>query len=215
MICRVCDSTDLEPVVDLGQQPWCNHFLKPEEVGKEPFYPLRVVYCRRCTTAQLDYTVKKEIMFGDHTYLSGVTRSLSEHFRGVVQDVDRRLGPNGRARALFLLARGGRCSLVSSPHAIEEARRNIQLKHSVASEEFDSLVSELSVAAEATPLAVAWALEQSLPLEDAPILAAAVEAEADLLVTGDRSHFGRLYGRSLRGVRIAAPADALALVLSV
>ncbi len=46
MICRVCDSADLEPVVDLGQQPWCNHFLKPEEVGTEPFYPLRVVYCR-------------------------------------------------------------------------------------------------------------------------------------------------------------------------
>jgi SAM-dependent methyltransferase len=101
MICRVCDSTDLEPVVDLGMQPWCNHFLKPEEVGKEPFYPLRVVYCHQCSTAQLDYTVKKEIMFGDHTYLSGVTRSLSEHFRGVALDVDRRLGPNGRRKSVL------------------------------------------------------------------------------------------------------------------
>ncbi len=101
MLCRVCDNTDLEPVVDLGQQPWCNHFLKPEEVGTEPFYPLRVVYCRRCTTAQLDYTVKKEIMFGDHTYLSGVTRSLGEHFRGVALDVDQRLGPNGHTRSVL------------------------------------------------------------------------------------------------------------------
>ena len=91
MECRVCDSTDLETVVDLGQQPWCNHFLRPEEVGAEPFYPLRVVYCRRCSTAQLDYTVKKETMFGDHTYLSGVTRSLDEHFRAVAVEVDRRL----------------------------------------------------------------------------------------------------------------------------
>ena len=39
MICRVCDSTRLEPVLDLGEQPWCNHFLRPEEVGTEPFYP--------------------------------------------------------------------------------------------------------------------------------------------------------------------------------
>lgn len=90
MICRVCDSTHLELAVDLGQQPWCNHFLKPEEVGHEPFYPLRVVYCQQCSTVQLDYTVAKEIMFGDHTYLSGVTKSLSEHFRNVAGEIDER-----------------------------------------------------------------------------------------------------------------------------
>lgn len=88
MICRVCDAADLEPVIDLGQQPWCNHFLKPEEAGKEPFYPLRVVFCRECRAAQLDYTVAKEVMFGDHTYLSGITKSLSEHFRNVAREVD-------------------------------------------------------------------------------------------------------------------------------
>jgi SAM-dependent methyltransferase len=93
MKCRVCDSTDLERTIDLGDQPWCNHFLKADEVGREPVYPLRVVYCHRCSTAQLDYTVRKEIMFGDHTYLSGVTRSLSEHFRMVAREVNDRLGP--------------------------------------------------------------------------------------------------------------------------
>ncbi|MCF4967331.1 methyltransferase [Nostoc sp. CMAA1605] len=90
MQCRVCDSVNLELAIDLGSQPWCNHFLKPGEIGKEPFYPLRVLYCHDCGTVQLDYTVKKEIMFGDHTYLSGVTRSLSEHFRNVAEEVDSR-----------------------------------------------------------------------------------------------------------------------------
>lgn len=90
MKCRVCDSTNLELAIDLGSQPWCNHFLKKEEVGKEPFYPLHVLYCHDCATAQLDYTVPKEIMFGDHTYLSGVTRSLSEHFRAIAEEVDSR-----------------------------------------------------------------------------------------------------------------------------
>ncbi|MGK7929847.1 MAG: methyltransferase domain-containing protein [Microcystaceae cyanobacterium] len=90
MECRVCDSTDLELAIDLGQQPWCNHFLKPEEVGKEPYYPLRVLYCHQCGTVQLDYTVKKEIMFGDHTYLSGVTKSLSQHFKTVAEEIDQR-----------------------------------------------------------------------------------------------------------------------------
>ena len=90
MECRVCGGGDLEPVLDLGEQPWCNNFLKLEQIGKEPRYPLRLVYCLACHTSQLDFTVKKEVMFGDHTYLSGVTRSLSEHFKQVAADADRR-----------------------------------------------------------------------------------------------------------------------------
>jgi 2-polyprenyl-3-methyl-5-hydroxy-6-metoxy-1,4-benzoquinol methylase len=88
MVCRVCDSQDLDLVVDLGEQPWCNNFLRAEEVGKEPYYPLRLMYCNECSTTQLDYTVKKEIMFGDHTYLSGVTKSLNDHFENIAKDVD-------------------------------------------------------------------------------------------------------------------------------
>lgn len=88
MQCRVCDSERLELVFDLGLQPWGNHFLKPEEVGHEPFYPLRLLYCMNCSTTQLDYTVKKEVMFSEHTYLSGVTRSLNDHFQSVAEYVD-------------------------------------------------------------------------------------------------------------------------------
>ena len=101
MICRVCDSTNLEPVLDLGNQPWCNHFLKAEEVGREPVYPLRLVYCHGCTTTQLDYTVKKEVMFGDHTYLSGVTKSLSSHFRGVAEEIDRIVPAKSRKKTVL------------------------------------------------------------------------------------------------------------------
>src|SRR5437868_6436199 len=88
MNCRVCSSTDLDLVIDLGDQPWCNHFLTKEEVGHEPYYPLQVMYCNNCSTCQLSYTVKKEIMFGNHTYLSGVTKSLSDHFERMAIEVD-------------------------------------------------------------------------------------------------------------------------------
>ena len=101
MECRVCDSKHLELVIDLGDQPWCNHFLKAEEVGQEPFYPLKVVYCHDCSTAQLDYTVKKEIMFGDHTYLSGVTKSLSKHFEEVAQEIDHQFGSRWTQKAVL------------------------------------------------------------------------------------------------------------------
>ena len=94
MNCRVCDSTNMELAIDLGMHPWSNHFLKKEEVGKESFYPLRVVYCHDCATAQLDYTVPKETMFGDHTYLSGVTKSLGYHFRQIAEEADQRFFRN-------------------------------------------------------------------------------------------------------------------------
>lgn len=59
----------------------------------------------------------------------------------------------------------------------------------------------------------AWASEQGLPPKDAPILAAAVQARADLLVTGDSRDFGPFFGRTLRGVKVVTPAQALAAVL--
>jgi len=101
MICRVCDGTNLEHVLDLGNQPWCNHFLRPEEVGNEPTYPLRLVYCHGCSTTQLDYTVKKEIMFGDHTYLSGVTKSLSNHFKSIAEEIDKIIPGKSRKKTVL------------------------------------------------------------------------------------------------------------------
>jgi len=101
MTCRVCDGQKLQLVIDLGNQPWCNHFLSKDELGKEDFYPLRVVYCDDCSTAQLDYTVKKEIMFSDHTYLSGVTKSLSSHFKGIADEVQHRFNRKGEAKSIL------------------------------------------------------------------------------------------------------------------
>jgi len=88
--CRICGGSRLEPVIDLGVQPWANHFVRPEEAGTEPRYPLRVAHCGDCSLAQLDYTVPKEILFGHHTYLSGLTRTLTDHFAAVARDVDTR-----------------------------------------------------------------------------------------------------------------------------
>lgn len=87
MNCRVCSSHNLELALDLGKQPWGNHFLTKEQCGKEPYYPLRVVHCADCKTAQLDYTVPKETMFGDHTYRSGTTKMLQDHFREIAAEV--------------------------------------------------------------------------------------------------------------------------------
>jgi predicted nucleic acid-binding protein len=122
--------------------------------------------------------------------------------------------PDGRSAALFELARRRHCELVSSAFAIEEAARNLRKKHPDPAGDLERLTGVLAVQPEAKRADVAWAVQQGLPAEDAPILAAAVAAGVDLLVTGDRTHFGPLFGRSLRGVTIVLPADALARVLA-
>ena len=120
----------------------------------------------------------------------------------------------GRSAALVALARRGFCSLHTSPHALEEARRNLRLKlPEKEAAALETLLEAISVEGEASTPLVQWALEQGLPTKDAPILASAVATRADLLVTGDRKHFGPLYGASLRGVEIVTPAEALARLL--
>lgn len=123
------------------------------------------------------------------------------------------LSPDGRARALFDLASGARWTLCASPHAIAEAQRNLALKYPDRLAELEGLTARLSRTAEATPSMAEEAARHGPPPEDAPILAAAVQARADLLVTGDRTHFGHLYGKTVQGVEIVTPAETLARLL--
>jgi len=119
----------------------------------------------------------------------------------------------GRAQSLLLLARAGRCDLMVSAHALEEARRNLTRKSHSFDKRLADLLPMTEVVAEAPAPLVAWALEHGLPLKDAPILAAAVHANADILATGDLRDFGHLFGKSLHGVRILSLAKAIVAVL--
>ena len=85
--CRVCDETDFETILDLGDQPWGNGFIRPENVNLEKAHPLRLVFCNACSTSQLDFTIAKEEMFIDHTYLSGTTSTLQKHFKEIADNV--------------------------------------------------------------------------------------------------------------------------------
>jgi putative PIN family toxin of toxin-antitoxin system len=119
----------------------------------------------------------------------------------------------GRAQDLVALARADHCELLTSTHALEEARRNLQLKSRGFERRLAETLEQVTVVVEAPPALVEWAQQQGLPLKDAPILAAAVNARADLLVTGDRRDFGRLLGRELRGMQVVNPARALEIIL--
>jgi uncharacterized protein len=117
-------------------------------------------------------------------------------------------------RAFFEFAAAGGCELVSSPHAVEEARRNLASKRPERLPEMEALLREVEICAEASSARVAWAESMGLPAKDAPILAAAIESRCPILATGDRTDFRALFGRRLGGTLVLLPADALELLLA-
>jgi predicted nucleic acid-binding protein len=119
----------------------------------------------------------------------------------------------GSPRALFSVAAAGACQLLTSEYAAEEARRNIALKQPRAIAELADLLYGVALAAEPSVVSVSWATSLGLPAKDAPIMAAAVNARCHLLVTGDVTHFGALFGVRHRGTVVMRPADALAVLV--
>ena len=89
--------------------------------------------------------------------------------------------------------------LLTSAYAVEEARRNLDR------DEQRTLLDELLVRVRVVPESLEQ-LERARSLvteKDAPILAAAIGAQADVLVTGDIRHFGPLMERSDLPLRIS------------
>ena len=123
-------------------------------------------------------------------------------------------GTESPMRAFFHLAEAGICKLLASPFALDEARRNIARKHPAKTPDLEQLIAQIAVCREAGAEEVRWARSTGLPDKDAPILAAAVQAKADILVTGDRADFGILYGRNLQRVEVLPPRAALERILA-
>ncbi|MEA3639457.1 MAG: PIN domain-containing protein [Lamprobacter sp.] len=117
------------------------------------------------------------------------------------------------ALLLFDLASADRCTLVTSAFAWDEVHRNIALKCPQRAPILNALKEQLEDTPTPGASAIAEAAKHGLPDKDAPILAAAMVAEVDILVTGDRTHFGHLYGKGIAGLRVLSLREALASVL--
>jgi predicted nucleic acid-binding protein len=94
--------------------------------------------------------------------------------------------------------------LVTSPYAVEEARRNLDRPEQ--REELEKLVGRMEVL---TSSPAERRLTIDLPLKDRPILLAAIQSKASCLITGDFTHFGRYFGKKAEGVLILTPSDYL------
>jgi predicted nucleic acid-binding protein len=99
----------------------------------------------------------------------------------------------------LLLAQG---TPVTSDLALEESRRNLEVKWPGWSQDFATLSAHVEVVP-----SVRFELSVELADKDVPILCAAIQSACQVLVTGDKQHFGHLYGQTIEGVQIVSLAQ--------
>ena len=119
---------------------------------------------------------------------------------------------DGTVRQLLMLLEKSGHECCVDGYVIEEARRNLVAKAPDRVVVLDGLLSRMTTAGAQR---VDAALEASLPLpaKDRPVLSAAIRQRCAALVTGDRTHFGSLYGRTIRGVTIHSPRSLAGALL--
>lgn len=89
--CRVCGSSNLVTILDLGEQVLTGVFPK---IGEEiPTSPVKLVKCKgECGLTQLSHSVEPDVMYGlDYGYRSGLNKAMVNHLNNLVDDIIQRV----------------------------------------------------------------------------------------------------------------------------
>lgn len=105
---------------------------------------------------------------------------------------------SGIAQLVRLL--GEHHEVITSDYSWAEVRRNIYAKRPAWREGFDALAELMTVVSDSN-----GNVGVELPENDRPILATAQGTHCDYLVTGDRRHFGHLFGSKVANVKVLTP----------
>ena len=113
---------------------------------------------------------------------------------------------NGAVRSFLGLLKSLGHTLVADGYVVGEARRNLEVKFPTAVEDFVALIKQVEASPNVSgPLRLEIA--PGLPEKDRPVLAASIHHQCQVLLTGDKTHFGPLYGQTIEGVEIHSPAS--------
>ncbi|MDP2810040.1 MAG: PIN domain-containing protein [Rhodocyclaceae bacterium] len=118
----------------------------------------------------------------------------------------------GAVRQLLALCEAAGHALWADAYVFEEARRNLAANAPNGLPVLEAMAARIRIGG----LIASSALlpdTMVLPEKDRPVLAAAIHHRCDILATGDRTHFGALYGKTIRGVSVLSPTMLAEAVL--
>ncbi|MBW4533381.1 MAG: PIN domain-containing protein [Pleurocapsa minor HA4230-MV1] len=102
------------------------------------------------------------------------------------------------AKLIDLVQKHGQC--VTSPYAVEEARKNLQLKQFGSLEIFELLLTTVTISNK-----LVLDLPVTIKSKDIPILGSAIAQQCTYLLTGDKRDFGLFFGKTIAGVMVVSP----------
>ncbi len=74
------------PGVDLGHQPVSDLILTRAQLNRpETFYPMQLHHCPDCGLTQLGYIVSPKVVYKNFPFVSGTTRTATEHLQGLAR----------------------------------------------------------------------------------------------------------------------------------
>ena len=77
--CLCCANSNLNLVIDLGNQPLANNLIHHKDEDYDT-YPLALNGCLDCGHLQLKYFVDPTLLFDDYSYASGTINTLKNYF---------------------------------------------------------------------------------------------------------------------------------------
>lgn len=106
--CRLCQSPDVERVLDLAPCPPVDAFLPVARRGEQqPLFPMDLYLCRSCGHGQLLDVVSPRLLFGDYIYTTSSSPGLVQYFREYAAAVLPRLGLGAGAAAIDIGSNDG------------------------------------------------------------------------------------------------------------
>jgi novobiocin biosynthesis protein NovU len=79
-LCLACASSDLRPVLDLGQQPLANNLVDGKDrKAHELTFPLGIQLCQHCLLVQLTHVVDPGLMFSSYLYVPSTSTTWLQH----------------------------------------------------------------------------------------------------------------------------------------
>ena len=71
-------------VLDLGRQPLANKYPKNfKEIQNEKLFNLKILFCKKCKSAQIKKIINRNYLFEDYYYLSSINKKLKSHFESL------------------------------------------------------------------------------------------------------------------------------------
>ena len=103
--CRICQSSNIDVVLDLNDTPLEDQYLKTKII--QPCYPLKVLMCLDCNYVFLKHVISPKESYDTYIYESSITIGLKNHYKNYAENLLIKYKINKKSLALDIGSNDG------------------------------------------------------------------------------------------------------------